>query len=789
LLALAAETNAIERSVMKIKSLLSLAIAFYAVFFAVNPVAAQGTAFTYQGRLNDGANPANGIYDLTFALYTSGSLGAPIAGPVTNSATVTNGLFTVSVDFGTGVFTGSSVWLEVAARTNGSGGFSTLTPRQALTPSPYAIYAEDVPAAGISGTLTDGQLPGNLARLNVPNTASQATGVPVITSGFITSANVTYGGSGYITPPTVTVNAPVGSGAIITAGLSGGSVVVLSVLNAGSGYTSGATLTIAPPPSNGYQVFSSTNYFVNANFLTNANNVFAGALNGNATTATSANSFSGALSGDVTGTQGATVVASVGGQTAASVAAGVIAANGATSANTANKIVARDGSGNFSAGTVTLNGALNLPATTAASGIIYFGGNRLLHSYGSQNFFAGQNAGNFTLTGFGDTGTGYGALANNTSGSFNTANGYQALSANTNGGLNTAVGYQALSANASGNDNTANGTFALAANVTGNNNTANGYTALSANLVGSGNTANGHAALNANINGNMNTACGLSALQNNKLSSYNTAVGAGALQNTTNGSDNTAIGYQALYNNNVGGNNTAIGEGSLFWMVSGFGNTANGYQALYGLTNGGNNTANGYQALYSNVSGQYNTALGYQAGLNLTTGNYNIDIGNPGNAGESSIIRIGSAFQTNAFIAGIIGVPVTGAAVQVNSSGQLGVLPSSKRFKEDIRPMNEASEVLFDLQPVTFRYHPGIDPTGTPQFGLIAEEVAKVDPNLVLRDAQDQIFTVRYEAINAMLLNEFLKQHHKVLEQTAEIDQLKQRLELLEKAVLSQKAN
>jgi trimeric autotransporter adhesin len=786
---IAAETECNQTGVMKIKTLLPITIAFYVVLVAVNPATAQGTAFTYQGRLSDGANPANGIYELTFAIYTNSSSGTAIAGPLTNSATVTNGLFTVLIDFGTGVFTGASTWLEISARTNGAGAFSTLTPRQALTPSPYSIYTEGVPAAGIYGTLTDGQLPVNLARLNVPNTASQATGVPVITSGFITSANVTYGGSGYVTPPTVTVNAPVGSGAIITAGISGGSVVVLNVLNAGSGYTSGATLTIGAPPSNGYQVFASTNYFVNANFLTNGNNVFAGTLNGNATTAASANSFSGALSGDVTGTQGATVVSSVGGQSAASVAAGVIAANSATSSNAANKIVARDGSGNFSAGTVTLSGGLNLPTTTALSGIIYSGGNRFLHNFGTGNFFAGQNAGNLTMTGFGDTGTGFGALANDTSGSFNTAIGYQALAANTNGDVNTAVGYRALAANASGINNTANGGFALAANVTGNNNTASGYNALGLNVAGSGNTASGYEALNANFNGNMNTAYGFSALLGNKLSSYNTAVGAAALQSTTNGSDNTAVGYQALYNNTIGAANTATGEGSLYWMAGGFYNTANGYQSLFSLTNGDFNTAVGYAALFSNISGHHNTALGYQAGYNLTTGHYNIDIGNPGNAGESGIIRIGSISQTNAFIAGIAGVPVTGPPVQVNGSGQLGVAPSSARFKQDIRPMEDASEVLYDLQPVTFRYQPGIDPAGTPQFGLIAEEVAEVDSDLVLRDAQDRIFTVRYEAINAMLLNEFLKQHHKVAEQSAEIDQLKRRLESLEKALLSQKGN
>lgn len=232
---------------------------------------AQGTAFTYQGRLDDGAAPANGLYDLTYTLFTvssgAGQVGSTLLG---NATSVSNGLFTVTLDFGAN-FPGADRWLEIAVRTNGGGAFTTLIPRQPLTATPYAVTAGTV-----TGAITEAQLPSNTAKLNVANTASQATGVAVITSGFITSANVTFGGSGYTTPPTVTVNAGLGSGAIITAGISGGAVTVLTVQNAGSGYTSGATLTIAPPPSNGYQVFTSTNYFTTASFLTNANNSFAG---------------------------------------------------------------------------------------------------------------------------------------------------------------------------------------------------------------------------------------------------------------------------------------------------------------------------------------------------------------------------------------------------------------------------------------------------------------------------------------------------------------------------------
>jgi hypothetical protein len=182
-------------------------------------------------------------------------------------------------------------------------------------------------------------------------------------------------------------------------------------------------------------------------------------------------------------------------------------------------------------------------------------------------------------------------------------------------------------------------------------------------------------------------------------------------------------------------------------------------------TTGGSNTANGFQALYRNITGGSNIALGIQAGQNLTMGNNNIDIGNGGVAGESDKIRIGTVgTQNGAFIAGIHGVAVTGAAVVVSSSGQLGVAASSQRFKDEIKPIAKASEVILALKPVTFRYKPEIDPNGIPQFGLVAEDVEKVNPDLVARDAEGKAFTVRYEAVNAMLLNEFLKEHRKVEE-------------------------
>ena len=333
---------------------------------------------------------------------------------------------------------------------------------------------------------------------------------------------------------------------------------------------------------------------------------------------------------------------------------------------------------------LTVNGALNLPATTPT---VYTGGNLLLRSDGSLlNFFAGQAAGNLGVSGSQNTGEGYSALHNLTSGTANTANGEFALLHNAGGNFNTAVGASSLEFNTSGGNNVAVGTIALSSN--------------------------------------------------------------------TNGNFNTAVGYAALYN-----------------------------------------SANGSQ----------NIALGYQAGINITSGGNNIDIGNSGFSSDSGTIRIGSTNnQSLTYIAGIYNDPVpANTAVYINPDGRLGLLTSSARFKHNIRDMADASDALLSLRPVTFQYKPEIDPQDMPQFGLVAEEVAKVDPDLVVRDQQGRPYTVRYEAVNAMLLNEFLKEHKTVAAQNTklqalsrEVDaqnvenaELKQRLDALEKIVLGQKSN
>ena len=313
-----------------------------------------------------------------------------------------------------------------------------------------------------------------------------------------------------------------------------------------------------------------------------------------------------------------------------------------------------------------------------------------------------------------------------------------------------------------------------------NFNTAEGDNALFSLTTGSENTANGFGALFSNTTGFQNTANGLEALFSNTAGNDNTANGAFALQANTTGSNNTANGFGALFANTTGANNTATGVSALEINVAGNNNVANGVNALLNNTtingvSGSNNTANGANALSNNTTGKRNIALGFNAGSKLTIGNDNIEIGNIGGAGESATIRIGvQGTQKATFIAGISGATIaSGATVIVSSAGHLGTTTSSERFKEAIKPMNKASEAILALKPVTFRYKHELDPEGIPQFGLVAEQVEKVNPDLVVRGADGKINTVRYEAVNAMLLNEFLKEHRRVEEQKATVVQMR----------------
>ena len=449
-----------------------------------------------------------------------------------------------------------------------------------------------------------------------------------------------------------------------------------------------------------------------------------------------------------------------------------------------------DGSQNTAAGAMALS--LNTSGSdNTATGMSALYKNIL----GSQNTANGSNALFNNTTGNENTAIGYEALKSNISGSWNTATGRGALSSNSNGNYLTAVGYKALFSNTSGDYNTAIGASALQNNTGGTQNTSIGDNSLSLNTTGSYNTATGVAALNVNTTGGSNTATGSNALNFNTTGSFNTASGAVALRYNSTGSQNTAIGYaslnansdgdyntaigsQALGINSSGRNNTAIGYLSLFTNSTGYKHTAIGSEALYSNTTGLGNSASGFQALYSNTTGTGNTAIGFHAGFNQTTGSYNIYVGQAsGVAGESFTTRIGLD-QTAAYLAGVSGsTAASGVGVLVNASGKLGTLTSSRRFKEEIADMGDATGGLMKLRPVSFRYKPEYaDGSRLLQYGLIAEEVAEIFPGLVQYGEKGEVNTVYYQFLAPMLLNEYQKQQKK-------IQALEERLERLEKAL------
>ena len=372
---------------------------------------------------------------------------------------------------------------------------------------------------------------------------------------------------------------------------------------------------------------------------------------------------------------------------------------------------------------------------------------------------------------------------------FNTAEGQKALFSLTTGAANTAVGWYSLFSDTEGSFNTATGAGSLLYNIA-ESNTAIGAGALLFNTTGEANTASGTQALFSNDAGNANTATGDAALYSNIEGSDNTASGTAALFFNT-GSRNTASGRSALFDNTSGGDNTATGYSALRNNTIGPFNTANGDQALFSNTEGAANTAVGFRALVDNTTGTHNTAIGSDTLVNNTTGNSNIALGvlaGGAVANANNVIAIGISGQNvsnSCFIGQIYSnvQPEVGTdpdRVTINSNGRLGRgNVSSRRYKHDIQPMHTASEAIYALNPVTFRYHEQYDRTQTIAFGLIAEEVAKVNPDLVGRNPEGQPESVRYEQINAMLLNEFLKEHRKVQELEANAARQQKQIEAL----------
>ena len=386
--------------------------------------------------------------------------------------------------------------------------------------------------------------------------------------------------------------------------------------------------------------------------------------------------------------------------------------------------------------------------------------------YPGFNTAEGTNALKSLTTGSGNTAAGWYSLFSDTTASFNTAVGVGTLLFN-NADSNTAVGAAALLFNTAGG-NTAVGSRALLNNTTGGTlgnvqgldfgpNVAVGSQALESNTVAGGNTAVGYQALKSFTTGvpgaeqiGLCTAVGFQALANATERAYaNSGFGYQALMNTTEGASNTAMGFRALTGNTIG-----------------FGNVAVGSYTLENQTEGNANTAIGIAALGANMTGSYNTAVGQSAGAFVRTASNVICIG-----------AVGADVSASTWIGHVYGVTTqsgTTAPVVVSDGGQLGTVASAERFKKDISTMDRASEVILSFRPVTFHYK--TDAKGTPQFGLIAEEVAKVNPALVLPDQEGKPYTVRYDAVNAMLLNEFLKEHQRVQEQGSRIAELKKEI-------------
>ena len=347
---------------------------------------------------------------------------------------------------------------------------------------------------------------------------------------------------------------------------------------------------------------------------------------------------------------------------------------------------------------------------------------------------------------------------------FTTAEGQKALFSLTTGAANTAVGWFSLFSDTEGSFNTATGAGTLLFNTAGSN-TAFGAAALLFNTTGEDNTAVGTAALLNNANGIVNTAVGSGALRDNTDGNFNTAVGQQALSANISGQENTAIGFVALANHPTGNFNTAVGTSALLNTTAAQ-NTAVGAHALQTNDTGNSNTAVGNGALVSST-GSGNIALGQNAGGSVTTASTVTCIGTSG-----------ANVDNTTWISHVFGVTTQSgmtAPVIVSNTGQLGTVSSSRRFKHDIRPMEKTSEAILGLKPVTFHYKS--DETNTPQFGLIAEEVAAVNPDLVMPDENGNIYSVRYDQVNAMLLNEFLKEHHKVEKLEATVADLAEQLQ------------
>ncbi len=725
----------------------------------VPPTFAQSTAETastlprlvrFGGAVKDiNGNPLTGVVGVTFALYSEQTGGAALWLETQNVTADSNGRYvallgsTKPEGLPTDLFTTEQArWVGVQVSGQAE------QPRALLVSAPYALKAVDAESLGgrpASAYLLNPQTTGT-GPASAQSDAAAGTALNLDKS--VLSASITGGGTkDYI--PRWTGSSKLGDSILYQS--AAGSLGIGTTSPAATLDIEKATGVRAVASGNGTAVYgdatvaSGTGKGVEGDSSSTSGTGVAG--NASATTG-----FTQGVWGQSASTSGVGVYAKASASTGSTIGVEGISDSNAGIAgvfnNTAGgKILSGQANGTevFSvgaAGAVT-GSVVNALASFDLAGLPFAFG-----SYSSGNVFLGF-AGNATTTGNESTAIGSGALVANTTGVSNTATGYKALSANTTGVVNTATG-----------------AYTLASNTTGFANVATGYAALGSNTTGSTNTATGDAALGRNTTGSFNTANGFNALASNTTGGANTAIGYGVLSYNTTGGTNTAVGYNVLFDNTKGTLNTAIG-----------------YTALGSNTAGGSNAACGAAALFFNTTGSGNTALGYEAGYNVATGSNNIEIGNSGTSSDSGAIRIGTAGpQTSAFIAGIYGVKTSAnnaVPVLIDSNGNLGTISSSRRYKEDIQDMGDASSGLMRLRPVTFRYKkPFADGSKPVQYGLIAEEVAEVYPDLVARSADGQIETVKYQLLDPMLLNE-------VQRQQAEIRELQERLSKMEAALAS----
>ena len=661
-----------------------------------------GTAFTYQGRLNDSGSPANGSYDLSFSLYTVSSGGSAAAGPLTNNATaVSNGLFTTTLDFGAGVFNGASYWLEIGVQTNGGNGFATLAPRQPVTPTPYAIFAEN--SGGVnSGSISASQFntPGAPASgqvLEFNGSSLQWTTPSGGSSGWNLTGNsstipgVDFLGTRDNEPLELWVNGvralrlePDLSGSYgpsVIGGAANNTSYGFTGVTIGGGYgnaVGGPQGTIAGGRFNSAGGAATIGGGVNNNASGNYATIGGGRFNTN--TATAATIAGGAF--NLASGQGATV--SGGGYdgvhdfaTGANLASGSASVVGGGLLNNASAAYATvpggsnnlaSGNSSFAAGNQAqalhpgafvwsdVEGTPFTSTTTNQFSVRANGGVRFMTGgvgMTVDGVAVGAGGGGGVGSYNGNTASGSAALNAITSGNDNTADGDFALYFDTIGSGNTGTGFEVLYYNSIGDGNTANGYQALLNNISSFN-TADGYQALYSNIDGYDNTADGAYALYSNTNGFDNTAIGINALTSNTDGIGNTGTGHYVLGSNTGGFYNTADGFSALDNNTTGGNNTATGFDALSSNTTGNGNTAIGVNALLNnlFDHADNNTAIGVAALSRNAGGSNNIALGYGAG-SLIESNNNIDIGNNGVNTDNNVIRIGTS-QTATYLVGTV---------------------------------------------------------------------------------------------------------------------------------------